>query len=278
MAIFSQLVAKLTPTRRSRLHRIDDRLLHTSTFHAGDRRIGRAAFRGHTLPEHLDRIARLRRQLRRAGKGRQRQLPALLRAQAHLQRRLLHRLEEEKHIRRPAARYRRHRIDLGFVIQPHGLADRAHDLVGSIALRLAHPSLRHHAGDPHADQGRRIRHRAHDGAIAAQPARQVRNADARRDRQQQLPAQLRRQAGGHVAHLLRLHRQHHHVAVRHLRADAGRRADAILLRQARQRLGVRVDHVQVGRIGKLSGQAGDQGRGHVAAADKCNLHLNPYLL
>ena len=31
-------------------------------------------------------------------------------------------------------------------------------------------------------------------------------------------------------------------------------------------------------VGKLSGQAGDQGRGHVAAADKCNLHLNPYLL
>jgi len=100
-------------------------------------------------------------------------------------RRLLHRFDEVKHVGGTAARHGRHRVDLRLVVEPDGLADGAQDGVRRLFLLLAHAAAGHHAGDAHADQGWRIRHAAHDGAVITEPARQVLRADAGGDRQDQ---------------------------------------------------------------------------------------------
>jgi hypothetical protein len=56
-------------------------------------------------------------------------------------RRLLHRFDEVEHIGRAAARHRRHRIDLGFIVQPHGLADGAQDIVSRLRCAALTPAV-----------------------------------------------------------------------------------------------------------------------------------------
>ncbi len=190
-----------------------------------------------------------------------------------MQGRLLHRLQEEEHIGRTAARHRRHRIDLRLIIQPHGLADRAHHGVGLGALGLAHAGLRRQAGHAHADQRRRVRHRAHDGVVAVQPARQVAAADAGGDRQHQLAVQQWCQLGRDFAHLLRLDRQHHDFALPDLFVDRRGGAHAVLLRQALQRFRVAVDDVDVRARTCLPDDTRDECGCHIAATDERDLHV-----
>ena len=84
---------------------------------------------------------------------------------------------------------------------------------------------------------------------------------------------MRPQLRSHVAHLLRLDRQHDDVAGSHGGVDLRRGRHAELLLQSRQRVGVDIDDMDIGAGSQLAGQAADQGRGHVAAADKGDLQI-----
>ena len=78
-----------------------------------------------------------------------------------------------------------------------------------------------------------------------QPARQVHRPDAGCNRQYQLRSHEWQQRCSRFPHLLRLDRQHNDIGLHDPVVDPVRRTDAELLRQLRQRSGIRIDHVNI---------------------------------
>ncbi len=74
-----------------------------------------------------------------------------------------HGLDQQEKIGRAAARYRRHRIQQGFLFNPEGLAHGTEQLFGLLALCRADLWTGIQATDAGAEQGRGIGHAADDG-------------------------------------------------------------------------------------------------------------------
>jgi hypothetical protein len=140
----------------------------------------------------------------------------------------------------------------------------------SSALTPGRRIERRHAG---AHQGRRIGHYAHEPAVAAQPASEVREADSGRDRDDELGCEPRAQFPGRFAHLLRLDGEHD--AVRgcccRIQRRPGFHGELTLQPLARRRSDL--DHAKVGGVPALREQATDHGARHVAAADESDVHV-----
>ncbi len=66
---------------------------------------------------------------------------------------------------------------------------------------------------------------------------------------------MRLQLQHHVFHLLRLDRQHDDIAARDLGTNLLCGSHAKLLLQLLQRIGIEIDHVNVGACGEFAGQA-----------------------
>ena len=107
-------------------------------------------------------------------------------AHAEAARRFLHRFDEIEHVGRAAARDRGDGVDLRFVVEPDGRRQRRRGLRRQRASRFVDARKRGESRHAHADQRRRIRHRANDARIAAEPAREVRAANAGRDAHHEL--------------------------------------------------------------------------------------------
>src|SRR5690606_31888231 len=73
-------------------------------------------------------------------------------------------------------------------------------------------------------------------------------------------------------HLLRLHRQHEHVAAKRRGIEAGHRAHAEAALERGTRRVAEFDHLDVAGCKAAFDHAADEGRGHVAAAEKSDLH------
>ena len=95
------------------------------------------ALRGHALAQRLQRFVGLRSQLRCPGKGGQRQLLALLRAESHLHGSRLHRIQKIKHVGRPAAGDRGNGVDQRFLDGPQ-VWPTARNVSAAAVLRRRH--------------------------------------------------------------------------------------------------------------------------------------------
>jgi hypothetical protein len=107
--------------------------------------------------------------------------------------------------------------------------------------------------------------------VAAQPARQVRSANARGDAEDKLAAQMHAHGFCNGTHLLGFDREQHHLLV-DLSVDGAGTCDTVLPVQALARLFRNIDHTKIGGFETLLEQPADHCAGHVAAAYKEYAH------
>ena len=104
----------------------------------------------------------------RSGHGLSRKQPCQIGGNALLARRLLHQFRQQEHIRRPAARHRRDRIEQAFILDPGHHADRLQQPLAQDALRRIDAKTRARDRDALPNRRRRVRHRPHDRRLIAE--------------------------------------------------------------------------------------------------------------
>jgi len=267
---FAEFVAQFAGAVLGRLHGFDECGLDAGRVHGGEGRVGGAALGGDALAQHFRRFARRGRQRRCAAKGGHRQLVGLLGAQAHADAGLGHGFQKVKDIGRPGARQGGDGVELRLLLHPQVLAGGADHLFdqGFVAGRDGRAGVER--GHALTDQGRGVGHGAHH-AVGAQPAADAVGADAGCHRQVQRLQGVGLDRCGRFAEDLGLDGPHHQTGLRQRRAGGGQGGDAKVPLQFGGGLGKGFDHGDVLGLHALADQAADDGAGHVAAADECDV-------
>ena len=199
--------------------------------------------------------------------GGQTELPCFFRIETLLPCGVLQRFKQVEHIGRAAAADTGDAVQAVFTIQPQSLPAGAHDTVGQFPVGSGCAAVGKQAGHTLPHLRRRVRHNAYNAARTAQPAAQSRAWQPGGNRQHQRAARLyllqRR------LHILRLHRQHQYVVLIQRRQFCSS-DNAVLLRKRGQLVGTVVDGTDIEPAG--AAHAGDNGRGHIACAEKIDGH------
>src|SRR5260363_331565 len=112
-----------------------------------------------------------------------------------------------KYIGWAAAAQRSQGIQLVFVQAPDDLADARQDTLCTSAICLPHTGQRGQPRDAKTNRSGKIRHRAHNARITAEPARKRGNPDTRCNADHKLRLQIRRNLARNICQYIRLHRQ-----------------------------------------------------------------------
>ncbi len=232
------------------------------------RGMGRAALRRDPFALHVEAFLAAQRQRRRAGEGRQRELPTLFGAEPHRDSSAHHRLGDIEHVGRPGAGQRGDRVEIGLAIDPEHAAGRRQHRLDLGATARGDRAARIQARDALADQRRRVRHRPHH-ALAAGRLRDRIAADAGHHAEVQRVGDERRGRRGGAAESLRLDGPDHERRVAKRRVGGGEHPHAEVARQSLALRRFRIDDDDRGRLAAAAAQAADDRAGHVAAPDEC---------
>ena len=196
---------------------------------------------------------------------------SLLSAQPHIHPGLNHGFDKEKHIGRPGARHRGHRVQQILGLNPDRLPDGLHQRLHLIAFGGCHAAAGKQAGLSQTDQCRCIWHGPHH-ALCAQPAA---NAVAAHPGGHTQVQGLSKQAGqglGHFLENLWFDRPDHELRC----PQSGARVFVAIHPQAVLQMrtggGQRIHHMDLRRVHALFKPAGDQGLGHIAPAYQAHGH------
>ena len=140
-----------------------------------------------------------------------------------------------------------------------------------LPLVRVHLGKRIERGDAGADQRGRVRHAAHELAVAAEPARQRIESHAGGDADHELLL-LTRNRGERRLRILRLYREHQNVGALHRRVRRGGDVHRVARAEALARGRAHLDHRDRARVGALGHQPADERGGHVAAAEEGDPH------
>ena len=182
---------------------------------------------------------------------------------------------EIEHIGRAGARQRRNRVELVLGIDPQEIAGAAHDLLHLLAVVGLNAGPGKKGRDAPADERRCVGHGPHD-PVGTEPARDALAGNARSNAQVQRTTCVGLRLARRLLEGLRLDRPHDHFGMVQERASLGLRVDVELAGQLGTGLGKRLYNGDVVGGVSLPDQALDDGAGHVASADECDMTVHGF--